>query len=87
ERIDDYVALFPVHPDYLRTFNDMRTIEKREVLRCGRPSLSGADGKPSGRVSSWLSQRWRTIGREVASPRSRRFRRGTRRGSGGERGG
>lgn len=33
ERIDEYVALFPVHPDYLRTFNDMRMIEKREVLR------------------------------------------------------
>jgi len=33
ERIDEFVALFPVHPDYLRTFNDMRIIEKREVLR------------------------------------------------------
>jgi hypothetical protein len=33
ERIDEFVALFPVHPDYLRTFNDMRMIEKREVLR------------------------------------------------------
>jgi hypothetical protein len=33
ERMDEFVALFPVHPDYLRTFNDMRMIEKREVLR------------------------------------------------------
>lgn len=33
EHIDEFVALFPVHPDYLRTFNDMRMIEKREVLR------------------------------------------------------
>lgn len=33
ERIDEFVSLFPVHPDYLRTFNDMRMIEKREVLR------------------------------------------------------
>lgn len=33
ERLDEFVALFPVHPDYLRTFNDMRMIEKREVLR------------------------------------------------------
>jgi len=33
ERIDEFVALFPVHPGYLRTFNDMRMIEKREVLR------------------------------------------------------
>ncbi|OBH54321.1 DUF6079 family protein [Mycobacterium sp. E2479] len=33
EHMDDFVALFPVHPDYLRTFNDMRMIEKREVLR------------------------------------------------------
>lgn len=33
ERIDEFVSLFPVHPDYLRTFNDLRMIEKREVLR------------------------------------------------------
>lgn len=33
ERMDEFVGLFPVHPDYLRTFNDMRMIEKREVLR------------------------------------------------------
>jgi hypothetical protein len=33
ERIEEFVALFPVHPDYLRTFNEMRMIEKREVLR------------------------------------------------------
>lgn len=33
ERLDEFVALFPVHPDYLHTFNDMRMIEKREVLR------------------------------------------------------
>ena len=33
ERLDEFVSLFPVHPDYLRTFNDMRMIEKREVLR------------------------------------------------------
>jgi hypothetical protein len=33
ERMDEFVALFPVHPDYLRTFNEMRMIEKREVLR------------------------------------------------------
>jgi hypothetical protein len=33
ERMGEFVALFPVHPDYLRTFNDMRMIEKREVLR------------------------------------------------------
>ncbi|MDP9420633.1 MAG: DUF6079 family protein [Actinomycetota bacterium] len=33
ERMDEFVALFPVHPDYLRTFSDMRMIEKREVLR------------------------------------------------------
>ena len=33
EHMDEFVALFPVHPAYLRTFNDMRMIEKREVLR------------------------------------------------------
>ncbi len=33
ERIDEFVSLFPIHPDYLRTFNELRMVEKREVLR------------------------------------------------------
>jgi hypothetical protein len=33
ERLDTFVALFPVHPDYLRTFEQIAIVEKREVLR------------------------------------------------------
>ena len=33
ERLEDYVALFPVHPAYLRTFEQITAVEKREVLR------------------------------------------------------
>jgi len=33
ERLDEYVALFPVHPRYLETFQEMYMVEKREVLK------------------------------------------------------
>jgi len=33
ERMDDYVELFPIHPKYIDTFEKIRAIEKREVLR------------------------------------------------------
>ncbi len=33
ERLDRFVALFPIHPDYLRTFEQVTLVEKREVLR------------------------------------------------------
>jgi len=33
ERMDDFVNLFPVHPDYLDVFDSLRVIEKREVLK------------------------------------------------------
>ena len=33
ERMDDYVSLFPVHPDYVGTFERVTSVEKREVLR------------------------------------------------------
>lgn len=33
ERIDDFVDLFPVHPAYLTTFEQLTLVEKREVLR------------------------------------------------------
>lgn len=33
ERMDRFVALFPVHPDYLRTFEQVSVVEKRQVLR------------------------------------------------------
>lgn len=33
ERMDEFVRLFPVHPDYIDTFERVRIIEKREVLK------------------------------------------------------
>jgi len=33
ERMDEYVGLFPVHPDYIDTFERVVAIEKREILR------------------------------------------------------
>ncbi|RME58008.1 MAG: ATP-binding protein [Caldilineae bacterium] len=33
ERMDEFVRLFPVHPDYLDTFERVTAVEKREVLK------------------------------------------------------
>ena len=33
ERITEFVALFPVHPDYIDTFAQITIIEKREILK------------------------------------------------------
>lgn len=33
EHIEDFIALFPVHPAYLRVFERITAVEKREVLR------------------------------------------------------
>jgi hypothetical protein len=32
-RLDEFVQLFPIHPDYFGVFDDLRIIEKREVLK------------------------------------------------------
>jgi predicted ATPase len=33
ERMDEFVSLFPVHPDYIDTFERITVVEKREVLK------------------------------------------------------
>lgn len=33
ERIDEFVRLFPVHPDYIDTFERVTVVEKREILK------------------------------------------------------
>lgn len=33
ERLDDFVRLFPVHPDYIDTFERVTVVEKREILK------------------------------------------------------
>lgn len=41
ERLDEYVRLFPVHPDYIETFERVTVVEKREILK----GLSRSMGK------------------------------------------
>ena len=33
ERMDEFVRLFPVHPDYIDVFEQIRVVEKREILK------------------------------------------------------
>lgn len=33
ERMDEFVRLFPVHPDYISTFEQVTVVEKREILK------------------------------------------------------
>lgn len=33
EQMDEFVRLFPVHPDYIDTFEEITVVEKREVLK------------------------------------------------------
>jgi hypothetical protein len=33
QRLDEYVRLFPVHPDYIETFEQVTAVEKREILK------------------------------------------------------
>ena len=59
ERMDEFVRLFPVHPDYIDTFERVSAVEKREVLKTlslamkkmltedvpdGRPGVIAYDG-------------------------------------------
>jgi len=33
ERLEEFVSLFPVHPDYIDTFEQVSTVEKRQILK------------------------------------------------------
>ncbi|MFA6816990.1 MAG: DUF6079 family protein, partial [Lentisphaeria bacterium] len=41
ERMDEFVRLFPVHPDYIDTFERVTVVEKREVLKTLSMSMKG----------------------------------------------
>ena len=41
ERLDEFVRLFPVHPDYIDTFERITVVEKREVLKTLSMSIKG----------------------------------------------
>jgi succinate dehydrogenase flavin-adding protein (antitoxin of CptAB toxin-antitoxin module) len=44
ERMDEFVRLFPVHPDYIDTFERVTVVEKREVLRTLSMAMKGILG-------------------------------------------
>ncbi|MEP1704865.1 MAG: DUF6079 family protein, partial [Marinobacter sp.] len=41
ERMDEFVRLFPVHPDYIDTFERVTVVEKREVLKTLSMGMKG----------------------------------------------
>ena len=43
--MDEFVRLFPVHPDYIDTFERVSAIEKREVLRTLSLAMKALVGK------------------------------------------
>lgn len=45
EQMDEFVRLFPVHPDYIDTFERVTVVEKREVLKTLSMSMKGILGK------------------------------------------
>ena len=45
ERMDEFVRLFPVHPDYIDTFERVTVVEKREVLKTLSMGMKGIWGK------------------------------------------
>ena len=45
ERMDEFVRLFPVHPDYIDTFERVTVVEKREVLKTLSRSMKDILGK------------------------------------------
>lgn len=45
ERMDEFVRLFPVHPDYIDTFERVTVVEKREVLKTLSMSMKTILGK------------------------------------------
>ena len=45
ERMDEFVRLFPVHPDYIATFERVTVVEKREVLKTLSMAMKGILGK------------------------------------------
>jgi hypothetical protein len=65
ERMDEYVRLFPVHPDYLKTFEQIHFTEKRGALKTiarhdpGHPRPGRAHRSPW--ASSATTSFWNTI--------------------------
>jgi hypothetical protein len=46
ERMDEFCALFPIHPDYVETFQRIPIVEKRGVLQIISQAIKSLVGKP-----------------------------------------
>jgi hypothetical protein len=46
ERLDEFCALFPIHPDYVDTFQRIPIVEKRGVLQIISQAIKGLMGQP-----------------------------------------
>lgn len=46
EKIDEFVRLFPIHPDYIETFEKVTVIEKREILKAISQVIKSLIDKP-----------------------------------------
>ena len=54
ERMDEFVRLFPVHPDYIDTFERVTIAEKREILKTLSKSMENLLDNPSVRAESQI---------------------------------
>ena len=72
EALDDYVRLFPVHPDYIDTFDRIAAVEKREALRTlsnAMQAMLDQEVPPDSPALIAYDSYWRTL-RENAAYRS-----------------
>ncbi len=64
ERIDEFVRLFPVHPDFIDTFERIAVVEKREVLKTISLAMNRiVDHEPPGDSPGLVAydSYWRTL--------------------------
>jgi hypothetical protein len=70
ERMDEFVRLFPVHPDYIDTFERVTAVEKREVLKTLSLSMKKLiDKEVPSRASSVERQKEKDAGRATLDAR------------------
>ena len=65
ERLDEFVRLFPVHPDFIDTFERIAVIEKREVLKTLSLAMNRiVDDEPPAGSPGLIAydSYWRTLG-------------------------
>lgn len=69
ERMDEFVRLFPVHPDYIDTFERVSVVEKREVLKTlsiGMKGILDKDVPPEEPGLIAFDSYWNTLKKNAA---------------------